>query len=234
MAIITEFELALNVADVLRGQGIDPSRARADLRAAAESVLDELKQLLTPAACYRVVTVEAIDGDIVRLDGGVTWEGPLVARGLTGARAAVRAIAVAVCTIGPALEGRVSEYFAAGDAVRAMALDGAGIAALGQISQAVQKRMDIEASARGWRTGMVISPGQEGWPLIQQHEVFQLVPAPSIGVRLTESCLMIPRKSISFAVGMGTDLCADATSCDFCSKQGRCGWRAREVVYGTT
>jgi hypothetical protein len=228
MTNLTEFRIALSEVDVLRGQGMDPDRARPPLISAARSILQEVDELLAPAACYRILAVETVEGQRIRLTGGAILEGPLVARGLTGARE----VALALCTLGPALERRVSDYFTA-DPVRAMALDGAGIAALAQVSRNIREEIGAQASSRGWGTGISISPGQEGWPLLQQRTLFQLLAAASISVQLTESCLMVPRKSVSFAIGMGENLCADKTSCDCCSKKDRCGWRAREGSYGT-
>jgi hypothetical protein len=228
MTNVTEFRIALSEVDLLRGQGMDPDRARPPLISAARSVLGEVDELLAPAACYRILSIEAFEVQKVHLAGGAILEGPLVARALTGARQ----VALALCTLGPALERRVSDSFTA-DPVRAMALDGAGIAALAQVSRAIQKEIGAKASSRGWRIGMSISPGQEGWPLLQQRTLFQLLAATSIDVQLTESCLMVPRKSVSFAIGMGENLCTDKTSCDCCSKEERCGWRAREEGYDT-
>jgi hypothetical protein len=213
MQTITDLRPTLEAEHVLRGQGIDPAQARPAIVAAAREVLDEARALLAPAALYTILPV----GD------GAAFEGPLVARALTGATQ----VALAVCTIGPALEERVTALFAAGDPLRAMALDGAGVAAVGGVSQMIGERICDEAAAQGLRTGMRASPGQEGWPIEQQRVLFSLLPARRIGVRLTESCLMLPRKSVSFVVGLGAEMRADAVACDFCSKRERCRWRAR-------
>lgn len=175
-------------------------------------MLDEAHALIAPAAVHTILPVDE-----------VAFEGTLVARALAGATQ----VALAICTIGPALEERVRELFATGDPLRAMALDGAGVAALGLVSQIVGERICEEAAARGLRTGMRVSPGQEGWPLEQQRALFDLLPAEQIGVRLNESCLMIPQKSVSFVVGLGPHMRADAVACDFCSKREHCRWRAR-------
>jgi len=220
---ITDFRVSLEVAHVLQGQGIDPARARPDVVAVAESVLDEAQALLSPAAVCAVVPVRDYHHQTIVLDGGVTFEGPLVARALAGAAQ----VALAVCTIGPALEERSAALFAAGDMLRALALDGAGNAAVGQASLIVVARMREAASARALGSGMRASPGQEGWAIQQQRVLFGLVPAEKIGVRLTESCLMLPRKSVSFAVGLGPEMRPDAVTCDFCSKRERCHWRVR-------
>ncbi|MEE8390612.1 MAG: hypothetical protein V3S14_07430 [Anaerolineae bacterium] len=224
-SVITDFPLALEVSHVLRGQGIDPDRARPEIVAAAQDVLDEAQEVLVPAAMYTTLPVRDLQHQRVTLEGGAVFEGPLVARALTGATE----VTLAVCTAGSAVDERVATLFNAGNPVRALAMEGAGVAAVGGVARMAAERICDKASARGLRTGMRAEPGQEGWALEQQRVLFGLVSAEEIGVRLTESCLMLPRKSISFVVGLGPEMRADAVSCDFCSKRERCHWRARAV-----
>jgi hypothetical protein len=172
---------------------------------------------------YDVLPVHERCHHTVVLEGGAVFEGTLAARALAGATE----VALAVCTIGPALEAQVSELFIAGNSLRALALDGAGVAALGEISRMIYERICDDATARGLRAGMRVSPGQEGWPIEQQRVLFDLVPAQEIGVRLTESCLMLPCKSVSFVTGLGPEMRADAAACDFCSKREHCHWRSQ-------
>jgi hypothetical protein len=212
--------ISLNADEVLRGQGIDPGRARRGLIAPAEGIIDELSDLLDPAAVYDVLSVEDFHHKTIELEGGASFEGPLAARALAGAKK----VALAVCTIGPALEQRTKELFA-DDPVRAMALDGAGIAALRKISDVIIADVREMAEKHGWGSGMRAQPGQEGWSIRQQRVIFEHLPTDEIGVTLTDSCLMIPRKSVSFVIGMGPDMRPDAVACDFCSKRGRCPWR---------
>jgi len=223
MPIIADFQPSLEVAHVLQGQGVDPTRARSDVVRVAREVLDEAHALLAPVALYTTLPVRDFRHQQATLENGAVFTGPLVARALAGATE----ISLAVCTIGPALEEQVAALFATGDPVRAMALDGAGVAALGEVSGMVVAQIRGEASARGLGTGMRASPGQEGWPIEQQRVLFGLVTADEIGVRLTENCLMLPRKSVSFVIGLGPDMRPDAVACDFCSKRERCRWRVR-------
>ncbi len=225
MPVLTDLCPSLQVAHVLRGQGIAPDRARPRVVAAARGVLDEAQALLAPAALYITLPVRDFRHRQVTLEGGAVLTGSLVARALAGATQ----VYLVVCTIGPALEERMDALFAAGDAVRAMALDGAGTAALGEVSGMVVARLRAEASARGLGSGMRASPGQEGWPIEQQRVFFGLIPAQEIGVRLTKSCLMLPRKTVSFVIGSGPEMRPDAVTCDFCSKRERCPWRVRKT-----
>lgn len=217
---LSSSQIPLDAEDVLRGQGIDPERARPGLIIPAEAVAGDLPDLLAPRAIYDVLSVRDFHHKTIELEGGAVFEGPLAARALAGAEEVV----LAVCTIGPALENHLKELFSE-DPVRAMALDGAGVAALRKVSDAVIAEVRATAAKHGWGLGMRAQPGQEGWSIRQQRVVFEHLPADQIGVRLTDSCLMIPRKSVSFVMGMGPDMRPDAVACDFCSKRNRCPWR---------
>jgi len=217
---ISSNEISLDAEDVLRGQGIDPDRARSGLITSAENVIDDLPELLSLGAVYDVLPVQGFHHKTIELEGGFAFEGPLVARALAGAEK----VALAVCTIGIALEERMTELFSE-DPVRAMALDGAGVAALGVVSDAVIAEVREIAENHQWGSGMRAQPGQEGWPIQQQKVLFECLNTDGIGVSLTNSYLMIPRKSVSFVIGMGPDMRPDAVACDFCSKRNRCPWR---------
>jgi len=225
LTIITDFQPSLEVHQVLEGQGIPPSRASSQLVATAQEMLGKGEALLAPAALYTILPVGDFEHHQVTLGNGGIFTGPLVARALTGATE----VAVAVCTVGSALDERTSELFEADDPVRAVALEGVGTAAVRAVTRMVGARLCDEADARGLSVGMRASPGQEGWPIQQQRLLFDLVPAEKIGVQLTPSYLMLPRKSVSFVLGLGPDMRADAVSCDFCSKRERCRWSARKA-----
>lgn len=219
MEVINELTVVLKTEYILRGQGIDPAKASPLLIRIASGVIDEAGTLIRPAAvCNSRPVLESKHEQII-FKGGV-FAGPLVARAFTGATSLV----LALCTIGPKLERRVDELMTA-DPLRAMALDGAGTAAVEEVSRQIKELIISRGEKNGLKAGMKAGPGQEGWPIEQQRLLFGLLPASQIGVRLTESCLMIPRKTISFVVGYGGEMCTAAVSCDFCSKRKRCQWR---------
>lgn len=215
--------IEIDSAGVLEGQGIDPERAGTPLEQLAHAVIDEAQALIAAASIRVVVPVRDFRHETILLDKGLALKGPFAARALAGSRE----VSVAVCTIGPALESRVRALFS-NDPGRALALDGAGTAALRKVSGSVVQRIRDEALSKGWGSGMRVQPGQEGWSLRQQHVLFDLVPADRIGVRLTDSALMIPHKSVSLVIGMGPDMRPDGVACDYCSKKERCPWRVKE------
>jgi hypothetical protein len=108
-----------------------------------------------------------------------------------------------------------------------LALDGLANAAVVALATARVDRIRAEAHARGWGTGIQLSPGMAGWPLERgQRTLFALLPADG-PVRLSESGTMFPRKSLSMMVGVGSDLTVWASTCDLCSSRDRCRHRGR-------
>ncbi len=216
---VNDFDFRLYAEDVLKGQGIDPARASNRLVEAAENVIEEAHSLLKPAALYIIVKVTDFEHQQVAFEGG-NFEGSLVARAMAGADH----LNIALCTIGDELETRVQEMMNE-NPIMAVTLDGAGIAAIRKVAQTVEDIISAEACELDLDLGMRAQPGQEGWPIEQQREVFSVLPGAEIGLRLTESCLMIPRKSVSFVIPRGKELSSSVVPCDFCSKRDRCEWR---------
>ena len=217
--LIDNINVTLTAEDVLKGQGIDPKRASKRLFDDAVGIINEAHSLINPAALYTLVEVTGFEHQKITFNGGA-FEGPLVARAMAGAEA----LNIAICTIGPELENRVNQLMGE-NPVKAVALDGAGIAAVRKVSQTIEDLISEEACKLELSLGMRAQPGQEGWPIEQQRQVFSLLPVEKINVRLTESCLIIPRKSVSFIIPWGKDLSNSMVPCDFCSKKDRCQWR---------
>lgn len=60
------------------------------------------------------------------------------------------------------------------------------------------------------------SPGYCGWDVAEQHKLFQLVPDNFCGIRLTESALMDPVKSVSGIIGIGENVKMNPYTCRLC------------------
>jgi hypothetical protein len=109
-------------------------------------------------------------------------------------------VAFCVCTIGAALEREVSRRSGAGDLLGAVVLDTVGSVAAEAAAEHIDKVIQELAAGEGLRTSCRASPGYGDWDIREQAAIFSLLPAQRIGVSLTESLMMVPRKSVSFAV----------------------------------
>jgi hypothetical protein len=225
MELWSDFSLSLTVDDILRGEGADPTPARARspaLLSAAETALQQGHAVLKPLAAVQETAVREHRHEQILLEGGKKLTGALVSRHLAGAER----VAAVVCTIGPDIE----EFAAAQqEAVLMLALDGLANAAIETVAQQVCARLGERAQARGLEAGTPLSPGETGWPVqVGQPQIFALLEPHPAGVHLAPSGMMSPLKSLSFVVGIGPNM-AQADLCALCSFQERCRYRNERI-----
>jgi hypothetical protein len=110
-----------------------------------------------------------------------------------------------ICTIGGVLEERVRELFASGDYLEGLVLDTIGSVAVESVADSLNYRICSMGEGMGFTGDRRSSPGYGNWSLEWQALFFDLLPHAELGMSLTPSFMMVPRKSISFAVNLKTN-----------------------------
>ncbi len=165
--------------------GAPAAAAAGKITAALDVALEESQDLIKPKAIYVTAAGADLPGSDIFRD--------------------LEKVAFCVCTIGPALEERVTALSKEGDMLAAVVLDSIGSAAAEATARYANDHIDEAAAAIGLKTSCRASPGYGDWDVKEQKNLFALVPAERIGVTLTASSMMVPRKSISFAVHIAED-----------------------------
>jgi hypothetical protein len=129
-------------------------------------------------------------------------------------------VAVGVCTIGPALEQASAERAGRGRLLDALVLDAIGSAAAEATADALNLLVCEAAATRGLEAAPRVSPGYGGWDTACQPALLALLPIAELGVWLTSGSMMVPRKSVSFAMSLAAPGKARTHPADKC---GRCG-----------
>jgi hypothetical protein len=198
--ILADLPLAIDPDEVLRFQGykrgIDVPGP--DVRALFDEALALGRRLITPRAALRWAVLDGQDDGSLRAEG-VTLTIPDIRRHW----GAVRQLAVAIVTIGDALERRVAELWDARELPLAAMLDSVGSGAVESLAEYVNDLLCQEGIARGVKVTNRISPGYGAWDVAEQALLFRLCPGAPVGVQLNEACFMTPQKSISLLVGAG-------------------------------
>jgi hypothetical protein len=224
MPVWTDWELDLDVDQVLRGQGADPQVIRSRrpaLVAATELALTAGRPLLQPVVAYRDIPVREIRHERLSLEGGGQLIGKLIGEHL----AAAEHVTVVVCTIGEAIDTLLAQVMD-DDPVHGLALDGLGSAAVEALAAAACRRVEAIAGERGQQVSIPLSPGMVGWPVVEgQSQIFSLMDVSEAGVSLTSSGMMIPRKSLTMVLGIGAHVLAAGTACDYCSLHETCRYQ---------
>jgi len=154
------------------------------LRPRMERIIGDLwpvaSGLIEPRGCFRVVTQQELAA--TRMPDPSSLVG------------------VAVCTIGSALTHEASRRAAADELLEALFFDAFGSAAAEATADVFSRLLCDEASRRGFFADRRISPGYGQWETASQSELLALLDIKSVGVSLTAGQMMVPRKSVSFAI----------------------------------
>ncbi len=152
-------------------------------------IIDEHRQrleaLLQPAALFRI------------LDHADTNQHPIFEGALQ--------VALCVCTIGPDLERTSAEFITNNDILKGFVLDAFGSEAAEEVARQADAAIVKAARNMGLWPSKRFSPGYGIWDIKEQKYIFATLPAADIGIKLTESCMMIPRKSVSFRINFYTE-----------------------------
>jgi hypothetical protein len=186
--------VAIRREDVLHFLGYpDGRRPAARLDARLDELIDEARGLAEPRGAWRRLPPEDA--------AGIGLESVLA-----------EALVIGLVTVGDGIERRATQLLESGDPVAALLLDAAGSAAveeaadrLGALIAAGDAEGEAAPDGEAPPVGCRVSPGYGRWALESQRPLLALLPHRELGVRLLPSLLMVPRKSISFAMWLGAD-----------------------------
>jgi hypothetical protein len=127
-------------------------------------------------------------------------------------------------TLGPGLENKVKDLFDRGKAAEAYILDTAGSIAITKAGNILWDEIRQDAASKGSKTGLRRTPGCRGIDLETQKWIFGKLADSDLGIQLTSSYMMFPRKSLSFLSRFGGKL-KGTFSCKGCPQYSDCSLR---------
>ena len=177
--------------DVLERMGMaSPADLSARTGALVESATDEFEQLAEPRGLVDAVSAEEFAA-IYAGEGRNSHETPLE-------RIYPRAdsLALFVATLGEQVSTRIAELFAADDMARGFVLDAVASVSADLLTDRLSERYRERVSGEGTAV-LSYSPGYCGWHISAQRKLFERLGPDEIGIRLNDSYLMQPLKSVS-------------------------------------
>ena len=129
-------------------------------------------------------------------------------------------VAVMAVTVGSAVEEAIDSAFSAGEYSRALLLDAAATTATEACADYLNRTVTAEAKRRGLYTAFRFSPGYGDWDITVQSDIVRLSEGDSIGITVTKSSMLIPRKSVTAVIPLRAQKAeALAHGCSFCTHQ---------------
>ncbi len=188
----------------------------------ARGSVDRAKDLAEPKAIFLKKALRSFDNGRIKLAGGVEFSGRILSSYINSAHH----IYVFLVTIGSPLEDEASGLMKRGESLSGYLLDRVGSFAVESLANTLGSRILKKDGPKGKNASMPFSPGYCDWPIEEQVKLDMLLDFSRIGVHLTESCMMTPRKSISGLIGIGPAKLYSKVrpKCGVCKMKG-CGYR---------
>ena len=190
------------------------------VRAIAEGAEQELTDLCRPALAFGAAREQ---GKALRRRLAVPEDAPFASAATDG----VGAVGF-VITLGEAVDHRIAELVGDQPAY-GFSMDAIASGMAERLAWLAHTRIVLEARRRELTCSDRFSPGYCGWPLAGQMSLLARCGALRIGVTLSTTSLMTPRKSVSALVGLRREEGGPATRlrgiCGRCDDRATCGYR---------
>lgn len=165
-------------------------------------IIEEVRMWLHPQFCF-----------FVRPDLPAFDIGKIILRQLRGSEA----YTFFICTSGIEFETYQQRLKAEDDMVRVFIADSLGSVIAEKCADQMELYLQESIDKLGWHHTNRFSPGYCGWHVSQQQLLFPLFQGKTCGVRLTDSSLMVPIKSVSGIIGLGKEVRRLDYTCGLCN-----------------
>lgn len=187
----------------------------------------EVLYIAQPRGSWEIYDYDAANG-IVKAPEPFVLKGQKVTKHLCQAQKVV----IIAATIGEEVEEEISRRFQLGEYTLALLMDAACTTAVEQVADDMEKTIIYYIQKQGLVPRWRFSPGYGDWPLKAQRRMLELSKAESIGMKLTDSLMLMPRKSITAIIGLVAKKDAEEHNnrgCQNCDNLG-CNFRSKAYM----
>ncbi len=128
-------------------------------------------------------------------------------------------LVVFLCTAGKEIGNVSRKAMSEKDLLRGYVLDVIGSELVEAAADLMQEGIGKDFADGGYKITNRYSPGYCGWDVSEQNELFRLIPDNYCGIKLTDSYLMDPVKSVSGIIGIGRNVKKLPYTCNICDMQ---------------
>ncbi len=175
---------------------------------------------------FSVARVDAASTSGIQLENGTFFRSAKLGRSLKDCEAVV----CFVGTIGAEVDEEIHRLTSKNKLSDAFVVDAVGSAGAEQLVETFHNGMARVFRSRGKGVTLRFSPGYCDWAVKEQAKLFNLLETDLIGVQLSESSLMNPRKSVSGMFGLTSTSSSLSTKYNPCAHCGKKDCVARRSI----
>lgn len=208
-------DLRFNLTELYEAMGYGDTTPDPMTIAESVSVIREVREWIHPAFSF-FITKGTLDNEkeTLTIKGTNFQIGKIINRQLRGSEA----YAFFTATVGQAFEEYQERLKKEGDMVKIYIADALGSILAEKTADLMEETLEKELIQKKWKHTNRFSPGYCGWHVSEQQKLFSIFPiSQPCGIRLTASSLMLPIKSVSGVIGLGTDVRKLEYTCGLCT-----------------
>lgn len=208
-------DLTIDRAEILLNLGYGGNEPDEQILAELEQIIDHANKICKPRAAYRICSGKLVSKHFVEIDGIPMKVGSIIAGYLEKATQ----FGVFVATAGSEYDHYLHQLKVEGDIVKEFLADAVGSEIAEATVRYVTSEIADDARGKGFSISNSYSPGYCGWHVREQQALFAIFPAEPCGIKLNDSSLMHPVKSVSGIVGVGAEISHSPYACEICGLQ---------------
>lgn len=225
-------EVPVNAADVrvqkeniLELLGYSTNAADFHVHEVIDLCLDQSKDMITPRGGFII----AKNDQIIVPEGKLYINNEVfnINKIIAGQIRSAEFIALFACTIGNEVEQHSKKYMEKSDLLEGYIFDLIGSEAAEETARVIHESIKRIVSKSGYKITNRFSPGYCNWSVSEQFKLFESFGEKRFGIKLTDSALMNPVKSVSGIVGIGENVRFKPYTCNLCTDE-KCIYRNRK------
>lgn len=215
---------ALNRAEALRYMGYDGVSPDEKISALIDRCESELLRVIKPCYVYKVFDTEHKENAVELKGATLRLTGNSICEHLRGCTKCV----LMAATVSAGAD-KVIRRLEAEDMTSAVITDFLASTAIEQVCDEAQAIITQELS--GYNSTWRFSPGYGDLPLDIQGGFLDILDAPRrIGLNVTDTNILTPRKSVTAVIGLSTEeISKGRLSCEICNMRDKCQFRKRGI-----
>ena len=187
-----------------------------------DECLTKARSLVKPNYIRVEKKITLIGEDFIEIEGRVRFSTGRIAQYIKNSIN----IAIFLVTIGDEIEKIAGELTSGKEPLQGYLLDRIGSFAVESLAESIESKIRKDYSRLKMSVSRRYSPGYCDWPVEDQRILAKALDFSKIGVSLTESCMMKPKKSISAIVAIADKriFTESGSTCEICEKKD-CSYR---------
>lgn len=207
---LSDLRLDMQELYLLMGYGVQiPNQEILDI---ISEMVTNLTICCTPRCGYILRHGEIVDNEHIKVGDTILNPGKII----THAMKEADYYAIFTATAGSGFEDYCIRLKKEDDMVKNFIADALGSVIADATVTWLMNKLENHATSEGMKISNNYSPGYCDWLLIEQPKLFSIFPENISGISLTDSCLMLPVKSVSGIVAAGKHVKKRPYGCDIC------------------